>query len=104
MPVLTERELAKRKPERLPAAQPSAPEAPEMPVSKKPETVDLVRVRMFHPDDIQSGSISCEFDLQVGPGIEKIKIERGVAAVTRAAASILEGRGWIRGKEKEQYE
>lgn len=99
MPVLTESELRKREAMRPVVEKPVSPKAPDVPAIRKPKEEEPERIRMFHPDDIQSGTINCEFDLAVGQGIEKIKIERGVAAVTKAAASILESRGWIRGKE-----
>ena len=105
MPVLTEEQLKERRTKLPDAVQRDAfPEAKKAPVLERPLPADPIRVRMFHPDDIQSGSITCEMPLEVNGKEEIVKIVRGLATVTKAAADILESKGWIRGNEKETYE
>ena len=62
-------------------------------------------MRMFHPDDILTGGITCGIDVELlGGGVERVEIVRGVAEVSPGCAEVLEGRGWVRGNEKENME
>lgn len=89
MPLLTAREAEARR-----AAAPVGAPAPEAVPAPAPEA-DGRRFRMLHPDSTESYPISCEFELDG----EAVRIERGVAVVSAAAATKLEASGWYRGRE-----